>query len=80
MIEDFVERAEREEKHQTNPGDEIEKLIVAGHCAFHCRVDAKVLLLLLDQPQGVAIRIAYHQSFSKSEFCLSILGDRYHLR
>ena len=47
MIEDFVERAEREEKHQTNPGDEIEKLIVAGHCAFHCRVDAKVLLLLL---------------------------------
>ena len=42
MIEDLVERTEREYQHKTKAGDEIQEFILPGHYSSIQRTNAKV--------------------------------------
>src|SRR5215471_2341311 len=74
VIEDLVERAERENQHQAKPSDKGERFLLSDHrFAPLQKTFRRCRSLFFDQPQRVAGWVAHQDSSLESELSLRVL-------
>ena len=80
MIENFVERAEWKNQHQTKPSDEVEDLILLNHAALRNFHTERIGWLFLDQAQRVTVGVPDHHCFFEPELGLRLRRDGHQAR